>query len=240
MIGEIRYSVFDGQAELSCCTVWKPESSVSIDDPEEFQDYLDRLFISQNPGGKSRYAWAEQVHGNQVLIATDSGKFETCDGLITALPGLRLIIRTADCAAVMCYHPGKKIVANLHVGWRGAYQHIIPQAIHILSRKWEIHPAELLVAVSPFIQACCYEVGKEFFDYFPSRLIHQRDGKFYFDLQMCIREQLIEAAIPIDQLEISLICTHCSPLQLPSYRRNKTQNRLINMIEIIGEKNEEN
>lgn len=236
MIGEIRYSVFDGQPALSCCTVWKPESSVSIDDPEAFQDYLNRLFVSQDMAGKSRYAWAEQVHGNQVLIATDSGKFKTCDGLITAHSGLRLIIRTADCAAVMCYHPGKKIVANLHVGWRGAYQHIIQQAIQILTKKWEISPTELLVAVSPFIQACCYEVGKEFFDYFPSRLLRQRDGKFYFDLQMSIREQLLAAGVPPDQQEISTVCTHCSPLQLPSYRRNKTQNRLINMVEIIGEK----
>lgn len=238
MIGEIRYSIFDGQPALSSCSVWKPDNLVSIADPAEFQDYLNRLFVSQKSFGKSTYAWAEQVHGNRVLIAMDSGTYETCDGLITTHPWLRLIIRTADCAAVMCYHPEKKIIANLHVGWRGAYQQIIQQTMQILSKKWNIHPAELLVAVSPFIQSCCYEVGKDFFNYFPSRLLSQRDGKLYFDLHRCIREQLGEAGIQPNQLEISTVCTYCSSLRLPSYRRNKTLNRLINMVELRGEKNE--
>jgi YfiH family protein len=135
----------------------------------------------------------------------------------------------------MLFHPGKKVIANLHVGWRGAHQKIIHQGVQLLQQEFGVQPQDLQAAVSPFIQSCCYEVGNEFYDYFEPHLLIKRKSKTYFDLQGCIREQLTESGVRNDRLEISTACSCCSPMELPSYRRNGTHNRLINMIEIRGD-----
>jgi hypothetical protein len=235
MIGEITYSIFKDQKQLNSHSLWKPNTEVSIHPPHRFLEYLDLLFTGDGSGGQNHIAYAQQVHGNKVLAVDSAGLYPECDGLITGKNHLKLIIRTADCAAVMLYHPTKKVIANLHVGWRGAQQKIIQQGIQLLLREWRAQPPDLLAAVSPFIQACCFEVGNEFHEYFEAQLLIKRKDKTYFDLQRCIREQLVRAGIPEEQMEISSICTRCSPLELPSFRRDKTQNRLINMIEIRGD-----
>lgn len=235
MIGEIKYPIFREQKQLSCHSLWKPTAEVSIEQRREFLQYLDLLFTGDGSGGEKHVAYAQQVHGNKVLTVPSAGLYSDCDGLATGRSHLKLIIRTADCAAVMLFHPGKKLIANLHVGWRGAQQKMIHHGIHLMMQEWRVQPQDLLAAVSPFIQSCCYEVGNEFYDYFDHHLLIRRKDKIYFDLQSCIREQLIEAGIHNDRLEISTTCTCCSTLELPSYRRDKTHNRLINMIEIRGE-----
>jgi purine-nucleoside/S-methyl-5'-thioadenosine phosphorylase / adenosine deaminase len=235
MIGEIRYSIFREQKQLSCRSMWKPNTEVSIHRHDEFLEYLNLLFIGDGSSGENHVAYAQQVHGNKVMSAHGAGLYSDCDGLITGKSHLKLIIRTADCAAVMLFHPGKKVIANLHVGWRGAQQKIIQQGVHLLIQEWQVQPQELLAAVSPFIQSCCFEVGKEFYKYFEDYLLIERKEKNYFDFQKCIREQLIKAGIQKNLLEISPTCTRCSSLELPSHRRDKTQNRLINMIEITGD-----
>ena len=235
MIGEIRYSIFEDQQQLISHSLWKAKAEVSIQPRHEFLEYLDSLFTGDGSGGENHIAYAQQVHGNKVLAAGSAGLYPECDGLATGKNHLKLIIRTADCAAVMLYHPARKVIANLHVGWRGAQQRIIQQGIQLLMQEWRVQPPELLAAVSPFIQACCFEVGNEFHDYFEAQLLIKRNDKTYFDLQRCIREQLARAGIPEERMEISPICTCCSPLEFPSFRRDKTQNRLINLIEIRGD-----
>jgi YfiH family protein len=235
MIGEIKYPIFQEQNQLSCHSFWKQNGEISIDRKKEFLDYLDSLSTSNGSTAENHFAYAQQVHGNKVSPVYSAGLQPACDGLVTAKPQLKLIIRTADCAAVMIYHPEKKVIANLHVGWRGAQQKIIQQGINLLMKEWTIQPEELLAAVSPFIQSCCYEVGEEFYNYFDDNLLTRRKDKIFFDLKSCIYEQLLQGGIRMDRLEISTACTSCSSLMLPSYRRNKTDNRLINMIEIRGD-----
>ena len=47
-------------------------------------------------------------------------------GLCTDKPGLGLLIKQADCQAVILVAPDKAI-ANLHVGWRGNVANICPE-----------------------------------------------------------------------------------------------------------------
>ncbi len=236
MIGEIRYSLFDEQLPVYCRSVWKTDSSVFIENQEDFQNYLNLLFTNHNPGGKHKYAWAEQVHGNQVLLAADSGKYARCDGLLTTCSQLGLIIRTADCAAVMCYHPEKKSLPICM--WDGVGRlNTLFKTPCIFCRKMGNSPSGIISGHLTFYSGVlAMRLEKNFLIIFLLNFLKKRDNKIYFDLHLCIREQLLASGILADHLEISSICTHCSSLQIPSYRRDKTQNRLINMIEIMGEK----
>ena len=67
-----------------------------------------------------------QVHGTEaVIISNGTGRdttgcpeTETGDILLTDRPGLGLLIKQADCQAVLLYDPRRKAVANMHCGWR--------------------------------------------------------------------------------------------------------------------------
>ena len=71
--------------------------------------------------------FASQVHGPDVLVFKQPGR--DCsdlagdifkgDAMITDIPGKMLAIKAADCQAVLLFDPVKKVVANVHSGWRG-------------------------------------------------------------------------------------------------------------------------
>ena len=45
--------------------------------------------------------------------------------MITDVPGIFLLIQTADCQAVMIVDPCRRVVANVHCGWRGSTADIV-------------------------------------------------------------------------------------------------------------------
>lgn len=44
------------------------------------------------------------------------------DGMVTDIPGINLVIYTADCMPVSFYDPVKKVIAVAHSGWRGTIE----------------------------------------------------------------------------------------------------------------------
>jgi YfiH family protein len=176
--------------------------------------------------------FARQVHGNDINYVLQSGLPDTCDGLYTDRTGLGLGIKTADCAAVMIFDSKNRKIMNLHVGWRGAQAKIIEKAFSILYHHVGSNSNQIWVSVSPMIRSCCYEVGSEFYDYFPQKYLRPLDNKVYFDLPGIIETQIKDGGILRSQIEISNECTCCSSMKLPSFRRDKTKNRIINIIEL--------
>jgi YfiH family protein len=174
--------------------------------------------------------FANQVHGSLVKYYDNPSPPDSCDGLYTDHSGLALTIRTADCAAVMIFDPGNKMIVNLHVGWKGAREGIIDKALQIIFRDRTPGASELVVAISPMIRSCCYQVGPEFNDYFDKKYLYLRESKIFFDLPLFIKTELIKTGLSESQIEFSDECTCCSPMNLPSFRRDKTKNRMINAI----------
>jgi copper oxidase (laccase) domain-containing protein len=121
---------------------------------------------------------------------------------------------------------------NLHVGWRGAKSKIIEKSLQTVLKNSGQNKAHLWVVVSPMIRSCCYQVGSEFYDYFGEQYLQQRESKIYFDLPHLIEKKLTAGGVSASQIEFSRNCTCCSSLRLPSFRRDKTKSRIINIIEI--------
>ena len=74
--------------------------------------------------GLSRQAGAAQVHGGRAAVITSMAQareddIPEVDILVSTVPGLGLLIKQADCQAVMFYDPVNRVVANFHCGWRG-------------------------------------------------------------------------------------------------------------------------
>ncbi|MEJ7619400.1 MAG: peptidoglycan editing factor PgeF [Aquificaceae bacterium] len=167
----------------------------------------------------------KQVHSARVYLLSEAVEGLEGDGIITQTPGLKIGVRTADCVPVAFL--GEKTVAVVHAGWRGLREGIIEKTLEVLSSLEGLE--NFLAFVGPSARACCYEVGEEFKDYFVS--LHYKNGKHYMDTQSETILRLKKGGIGrIFHYGVCTICHH----SLPSYRRDKTQERILTFVELVA------
>lgn len=232
MTGSIEYQIFQNHPSIKARSLWQKQESDQSLGMEQDNNNPEFEFLKGSVFSIDNLVYAKQVHGKEVEQIQNTGVVDLCDGLTTNVRKLPLLIRTADCASVMFYSPGHNSIANLHVGWRGARAGIIAEGIEKLSRRKAESIENMEVAVSPMIRGCCYEVGQEFYKDFVDQYLERRQGKIFLHLEMVIKDQLLGAGILSKNIEFSDYCTRCSSQGLPSYRRNKTRQRLFNLIEL--------
>ena len=83
------------------------------------------------------------------------------DGLITDKENIVLATTNADCLLLLMYDPVKKIIANIHSGWRGTYEKIAERAVDKMVNYYRCDPKDIIVAFSPSIRKCHFEVEEE-------------------------------------------------------------------------------
>lgn len=169
-----------------------------------------------------------QVHGNRIYFATKKEKGSGAlayasaipgyDGLVTKAKRLPLAVFTADCLSIFLLDTKNMAAALLHSGWRGTKDAIVLTALDMLKDKFSSQPKDVLCGFGPSIRSCCYEVGREFRDYF-SRGLVRRKGKFFFDLVGANLRQLSYAGISKKNITDSKICTSCQNKDFFSYRK---------------------
>ena len=84
------------------------------------------LSVIREITGARTLRYMDQVHGKNIVILRKSslqptgGPF-TADAMITDLAGAALLVKQADCQAVVLYDPLRKVVSNVHCGWRETF-----------------------------------------------------------------------------------------------------------------------
>ena len=179
--------------------------------------------------GLSWLASANQVHGRGEAVITENpaepnGEMATADILCTDRPGVGLLIKQADCQAVMLYDPGRRVVANVHCGWRGQAQNVLGAAVARLAAGYGCRPADLHAAISPSLGPCCAEVRNVRRE-FPPELWRYEVRPHYFDLWQLSRDQLQAAGLKPENIEVAGLCTRCRSAEFFSYRRDKITGR---------------
>jgi copper oxidase (laccase) domain-containing protein len=164
-------------------------------------DYEARLAASF---GYRQFARAEQPHGNAVAVIPSSllplpSSFAAADALITNVPGLPLVVRCADCAAVYVVDPRTPAIGLAHSGKRGTLANIVAPLIAGMAKSFGTRPADCVAVVSPCIGPCHYEM----------------------DLWTGIETQLQVAGI--GAIHNPRICTACHLDRYFSYRAEKGQ-----------------
>jgi hypothetical protein len=164
----------------------------------------------------------DQVHGRELVsihrnrVDRRNGPVEA-DGLITDAPGLGLIIKQADCQAVILFDPGRKVVANVHCGWRGNVANILGAAVERMVREFGCRAGELLAAVGPSLGPCCGEFkGHE--EIFPASFRSFMVGPDRFDLWALSGAQLAAAGVSPANTAFARLCTRCRTDLFFSYR----------------------
>ena len=167
---------------------------------------------------------ATQVHGTAAVHVRESPAPGTvvdagpCDILATTLPGIALVVQTADCVPVIL--AGPDAIALAHAGWRGSAANAAGTAVEEMSRLGT-SPASLRAWLGPSIGPCCYEVGGEVAAQFAGDFARRScNGRHTLDLRAVSRAQLEAAGVPAPNIATHPACTRCGGPAFASYRRD--------------------
>lgn len=88
-------------------------------------------------------------------------EYNQTDGLITNKPGIALGTTNADCILIYIFDPVKKVIANVHSGWKGTFQKIGEKVAKKMIKEYGSKAQDLIVCMCPSIRKCHFEVGEE-------------------------------------------------------------------------------
>lgn len=124
------------------------------------------LFLHALDAAHPRKTWTlvslRQIHSDLIhRVDRATGKKLAGDGLITNVPGLVIAIQTADCLPIILIDPKRKAVGVFHAGWRGTVKRIAEKGVGEMRKHFGCDPRNMVAAIGPGVQTCCYEVGEE-------------------------------------------------------------------------------
>jgi YfiH family protein len=172
--------------------------------------------------------WMEQVHGRTATIVDGplAEPAEMTDALITAEPGLAVVVLTADCVPVLLADPVAGVVGAAHAGRVGARVGVLPAALEAM-REAGARIERVEVLLGPAVCGQCYEVPAamqaDVEAHLPGSASKTRSGKPGLDLRAGLWEQL--AAVGVAKIGIDPRCT-MEDRALFSHRREGTTGRL--------------
>ena len=184
----------------------------------------------------------EQVHGNTCIrVDAPNQEIPPCDCLMTNVPGIALATREADCVPILIFDPVRRVIANVHSGWRGTVKHIVRYAIENMKNEYGSNPADLLCALLPSIGADHFfvhdDVRTPFEGEFDNVKIQPLDDGYLLDAVSCVKEDLLKSGVLLEHIIDSEICATCEADQINSCRGGAGKMRNAAMI-LIKEANE--
>jgi YfiH family protein len=184
-------------------------------------DRADRLLASLAPA-VTALRWCRQVHDATVVsIAGEdvagSDCVGDCDGLVSSEPGIALLVWTADCVPVVVV--GRRFVAAVHVGWRGAARGILPTTLDRCQDLFHEKAEGCKAYLGPAISGHRYPVGPEVIDALDGQRIAREvwlaDNRV--DLRSFAAAQL--ESLGVGRVGVVGGCTASDP-RFASYRRD--------------------
>lgn len=183
-------------------------------------DFLERIEALARQHGFPAVALGRQVHGDAVvcLETVPEGGVRIvgeADGLLTASPGLLLVVTAADCVPVYLHDPESGGIALLHAGWRGTAAGVLRSGVRAMAARFGSRPERLRAHLGPAICGACYEVGREVLEAL-GRPAPERGGTV--DLRSVLAERAAELGLAADRVTRSTRCTRCEADHFHSHR----------------------
>lgn len=177
----------------------------------------------------------EQIHSAATVLALAKNRpfvnpLAKADALLTDLTRTGLLIKQADCQAVILYDPVKRVIANVHCGWRGNQKNILVIAVQKMQTIFGSQAGEIRAAIGPSLGPCCGEF-RTYAEIFPPEFKRFMIRPNYFDLWAVSRWQLVQAGLKEQHIETAGICTRCRTDLFFSYRaEGKTSGRFATVV----------
>jgi polyphenol oxidase len=137
--------------------------------PEDSRAAVERnrqLFLKELGAANGRKSWPlvslRQIHSD-LIHRVDGVSQEPLagDGIVTDTPGLIVAVQAADCFPIILVDRKRRAVGVFHAGWRGTVQRIVEKGVSEMRRHFDCEPRNIVAAIGPGVQACCYDVGEE-------------------------------------------------------------------------------
>lgn len=172
-------------------------------------------------------AFLKQVHGRAIWHwPAPAESWGEGDGWIADRPGAGLGIFAADCLPLFLWGPEGRTYGLAHVGWRGAVAGM-PRAMVETFRARGVPAGELSAGLGPSIRGCCYCVGSEVAQRLSPEALRREKGAIFADLARETAQQLVQSGVRPDLISDAQLCTHCSPDRFFSFRREKSDVRMM-------------
>ena len=154
-----------------------------------FTDWDTRVRVLQNRASFFRAVGAadmraitlRQIHSDIAHCIHEGNANEEApqgDALFTRLPGILLVVQTADCVPILLADAKNRVVAAIHAGWRGTLARIAVKTLGRMKMEFGTRPGDVIAALGPAIGRCCYEVGSDVARDFDAQF---RDARAWFD-----------------------------------------------------------
>lgn len=239
---EIEYIQFKKLLEYSdiiehCYTLRKNET--------DFRKYEDKDILEKNYkklAKEFKFEYGKiirpfQTHTDNIVSIKNNEeiKLDNVDGLITNEKDKVLSLTYADCIPVYMFEPNKKVVANIHSGWKGTVQKISEKAVKQMISDFECDVKNIICCMGPSICKKHFEVDedvmlqfKKVFEYtnrldevIESKINSEGVKKYYIDTVKINRMMLEKVGLKPENIIESKICTVCNNKEFHSYRADK-------------------
>ncbi|AUD02530.1 peptidoglycan editing factor PgeF [Spirosoma pollinicola] len=207
---------------------------INTADDAENVDENRRRFFSSVGASTCQFASSHQIHGTEILYATEAGRFEGYDALITNKPGLLIGVTVADCVPILIYDQHQQAVAAIHAGWRGTVEGIVTKTLAAMQQQFGTQAEHCYAYVGTCIDDCAFEVGPDVADQFASafKRLDKDSEKSFVDLKAANAHLLTDFGIPATQIAISPFSTVLNNDTYFSYRAEHGQTG--RMLAVIG------
>jgi polyphenol oxidase len=215
--------------------------NIGINSGDKKSDIAENRRLIINKLGNKPFIFLNQIHEDGIkiikkeditrVLAPENNSF-TADAAITDIKNIFLLIQVADCQAVMLYDQQKKVIANIHSGWRGSVLNIIGNTVEKMISEFGCKAENIIAGISPSLGPCCAEFIN-FITEIPERLWQYKiKNTNYFNFWALSRDQLLEKGVLHDNIQNMEICTKCNTHTFYSYRKEKTTGRFASVISI--------
>jgi YfiH family protein len=135
-------------------------------------------------------------------VTSMADAIDDVDAVVTATPGLGLVVMVADCVPIVLYDPVGHVLACVHAGWAGTVRLVAEAAVDALVGLGA-RPGDVLAAMGPAVEADRYQVGDEVADAARDAFGPATDqvvrpdgtGRWLFDLWAANRHTLLASGL---------------------------------------------
>ena len=203
---------------------------------KNYKDFCDGLGVDYTKIIKPRQNHTDNVNIVEKKINKDQPDFNltqyiNTDGLITNKPNLVLSTTNADCILLLFFDPIKKVIANIHSGWRGTLQEISAKTVMKMKGELGCNTSDIICCMSPSIGKCHFEVDKDVMELFEQKFkkykkfdfIEKQENREKWNIDTVLLNRLILKDIGLKDKNIieSGLCSVCNSNLIHSYRVEK-------------------
>ena len=211
----------------------KTEYEKAIDDYRNLCDCIDSNY--------THIVKTNQEHTDEIKVVKKKIKqtepdinlpeYYNTDGLVTDKKEILLSTTNADCILLLFFDPVKKVIANVHSGWRGTLQRISAKTVEKMKKEFNCNPKDIICCICPSIRKCNFEVDKdvkdlferEFKDIDKKEIIAKQENKEKWNIDTVKINQIIlqKQGLKPENIIDSKICSVCNSNLVHSYRAEK-------------------